>query len=58
MNEPAILNPLVPKKGRGALKNPDGRFERLNLDYEPDPRPAGAGEDGVLRGQYQGHPLL
>ena len=31
------LHPLVPKKGRGAIANPSGRFERLDMSYEPDP---------------------
>lgn len=29
-------NPLIPKKGRGALTNPTGRFERIDASYEPD----------------------
>ncbi len=34
--EPEILNPLQLKKGRGALTNPAGRFERIDMDYEPE----------------------
>lgn len=37
----AVANTLVPKKGRGAVSNPAGRFERLDASYEPDP------EDGA-----------
>lgn len=32
-----ILDPLVARKGRGAVRNPSGRFERLDAQYEPDP---------------------
>lgn len=28
---------LEPKKGRGAVSNPTGRFERVALSYDPDP---------------------
>ena len=28
--------PLVVKRGRGALTNPAGRFEKIDADYEPD----------------------
>lgn len=33
----AVADPLVPKKGRGAVTNPMGRFERLDASYETDP---------------------
>ena len=28
------MDPLQPKKGRGAISNPVGRFERLNMSYD------------------------
>ena len=33
----AFLNPLLPTRGRGAITNPSGRFERIEANYEPDP---------------------
>jgi DNA repair photolyase len=34
--EDEVATPLMPKRGRGALTNPAGRFERIDADYEPD----------------------
>lgn len=33
----AVADPLMPKKGRGAVSNPVGRFERIDAAYDPDP---------------------